>query len=191
MKKILTLILVLTMVLTMAACGGSEAPAGTPGTNEGNTNTPADSTPAGEQVGQTPDAGTEETYSFDYKGVKLELYADAAPVIAALGEPTKYSESASCAFDGLDKNYYYGNLDLDTYPEGDKDRIYGWWFADDTLTTAEGIYIGATQADVEAAYGTDSFNGTNAYVIKKGEGNLTIIMKDGVVNSIQYAIILK
>ena len=44
---------------------------------------------------------------------------------------------------------------------------------------------------MEAAYGADTFNGTNAYVIKKGEGNLTIIMKDGVVNSIQYAIILK
>ncbi len=177
MKKILTLILALCMVLTMAACGGSEAPAGNAGTN----------TPAG----STADPGTGENYTFDYKGVKLELYADAAPVIAALGEPTKYSETASCAFDGLDKNYYYGNLYIDTYPEGDKDHIYGWWFADDTLTTAEGIYIGATQAEVEKAYGADTFNGTNAYVVKKGEGNLTVIMKDGVVNSIQYAIILK
>ena len=134
MKKILMLILALCMVLAMAACGGSEAPAGT--NNETPNNTPADTAPEGEQVGQTPDAGTEETYTFDYKGTKLELYADAAPVIAALGEPTKYSESASCAFDGLDKNYYYGNLYLDTYPEGGKDHIYGWWFADDTLTTA-------------------------------------------------------
>ena len=44
---------------------------------------------------------------------------------------------------------------------------------------------------METAYGADSFNGTNAYVITKGEGTLTIIMKDGIVSSIQYAIILK
>ena len=123
--------------------------------------------------------------------MELKLYAEAEPVIAALGEPIKYSETASCAFDGLDKNYYYGNLYIDTYPEGGKDYIYGWWFADDTLTTEEGIYIGATQAEVETAYGADTFNGTNAYVITKGEGTLTVIMKDGIVNSIQYAIILK
>ncbi len=175
MKKILTLILALAMVLSLAACGGSETPTG----NTGNSETP-----------NIPNNTGAETYSYTYKGVELKLYAEAAPVIAALGEPVKYSESASCAFDGLDKNYYYGNLYIDTYPENGKDYIYGWWFADDTLTTAEGIYIGSSQADVEAAYGADTFNGTNAYVIKKGEGNLTVILKDGVVNSIQYAIIL-
>lgn len=178
MKKILTFVLALAMVLSMAACGGSETPAGNTGTNNN-------------EVGGKPADTGAETYSYTYKGVELKLYAEAAPVIAALGEPVKYSESASCAFDGLDKNYYYGNLYIDTYPEGGKDYIYGWWFADDTLTTAEGIYIGASQADVETAYGADTFNGTNAYVIKKGEGTLTVIMKDGVVNSIQYAIILK
>lgn len=175
MKKIFTLVLALCMVLSMAACGGSEAPAGNTG-NIGN---------------DTPNTPSAETYSYTYKGVELKLYAEAAPVIAALGEPVKYSETASCAFDGLDKNYYYGNLYIDTYPENGKDYIYGWWFADDTLTTEEGIYIGATQAEVETAYGKDTFNGTNAYVITKGEGTLTVIMKDGIVNSIQYAIILK
>ena len=174
MKKILTLILALTMVLSLAACGGSETPAGN-----------------NEEVGGTPANTGAETYAYTYKGVELKLYAEAEPVIAALGEPTKYSETASCAFDGLDKNYYYGNLYIDTYPENGKDYIYGWWFADDTLTTEEGVYIGATQAEVETAYGADSFNGTNAYVIQKGEGTLTVIMKDGVVSSIQYAIILK
>lgn len=174
MKKIFTLILALCMVLSMAACGGSETPAGN-----------------GEDVGSKPTNSGTETYSFTYKGVELKLYAEAEPIIAALGEPTKYSETTSCAFDGLDKNYYYGNLYIDTYPEGDKDYIYGWWFADDTLSTAEGIYIGAPEADVVAAYGADTFNGTNAYVITKGEGTLTVIMKDGVVNSIQYAIVLE
>ena len=171
MKKILTLVLVLTMMLSMAACGGSQTPAG----NGGNT------------AGKV----SADNYSFTYNGVELKLYAEATPIITALGEPTKYDETASCAFDGLDKTYYYGNLYVQTYPENGKDYIYGWWFADDSLTTAEGIYIGASQAEVEAAYGADTFNGTSAYVVTKGESTLSIIMKDGAVNAIQYAIILK
>ena len=169
MKKILTLILALTMVLSLAACGGSETPAG----NEGGNTVAADS------------------YTFTYKGVELKLYAEAAPILTALGEPTKYTETASCAFDGLDKSYYYGNIYIETYPENGKDYIYGWWFADDTLSTAEGIYIGAEESAVVNAYGADTFNGTTAYQIKKGEGTLTVIIKDGLVESIQYAIILK
>ncbi|MBR5529610.1 MAG: hypothetical protein IKU57_03955 [Oscillospiraceae bacterium] len=174
MKKILMITLALCMVLSMVACGGSETPAG----NEGNSGNAA-STPAA------------DSYTFTYKGVELKLYAEAEPILTALGEPTKYTETASCAFDGLDKTYYYGNLYVQTYPENGKDYIYGWWFADDTLTTAENIYIGSTQAEVEAAYGADTFNGTSAYTIKKGEGSLSIIMKDGIVQEIQYAIILK
>ena len=104
----------------------------------------------------------------------------------ALGEPMKYTESASCAFDGLDKSYYYGSFYLETYPQGDKDFVYGWWFADDSVSTPEGIYIGAAQADVEKAYGAENFNGTNAFSVKKGNGTLTIILDKGLVTSIQY-----
>lgn len=168
MKKILTLVLALCLMLSLAACTDSETPAATenkaPATN---------------------------SYTYNYKGVELKLYAEAEPIIAALGEPTNYTETASCAFDGLDKSYYYGNIYILTYPENGKDYIYGWWFPDDTLATAEGIYIGADQAAVEAAYGADTFNGSNAYVVKKGEGTLTVILKDGVVESIRYDIIVK
>ena len=108
--------------------------------------------------------------------------------MAALGEPVKYTESTSCAFEGLDKSYYYGSFYLETYPKGDEDFVYGWWFADDSVTTEEGIYIGATQAEVEKAYGTEGYNGTNAFVINKAAGALTIILEDGAVTSIQYAI---
>ena len=57
---------------------------------------------------------------------------------------------------------------------------------DDSSTTPQGIYIGATQAEVEAAYGTEGFNGSNAYVMTGTTSTLTIILTDGVVSSIQY-----
>jgi hypothetical protein len=131
----------------------------------------------------TPDASS---WKYTVRGVDIQMHADAAPVLEALGEPVSYTEEASCAFTGLDKTYNYGGFFLNTYPIGDKDYIYGVCLMDDSSTTPEGIYIGATQAEVEAAYGTEGFNGSNAYVLTGTTSTLTIILTDGVVSSIQY-----
>ena len=175
MKKLLIVALAVCMLLSLAACGASTGSEGTVGNN----NVAGDTTPS------TP---AEDGFTFEYKGTKIAFHAPAADIVAALGEPVKYTESTSCAFEGLDKSYYYGSFYLETYPKGEEDFVYGWWFADDSITTEEGIYIGATQAEVEKAYGTDGYNGTNAYVISKAAGSLTIILEDGLVSSIQYAI---
>ncbi len=175
MKKLRIFAVIACMLLSFAACG-------TPA----DTNTPAPSgggETTGSQTGQQ-----EKGFAFTYKGTEITMHAPAEPIIAALGEPVKYTESASCAFEGLDKSYYYGSFYLDTYPKDGKDFVYGWWFADDSVSTEEGIYIGSSQADVEKAYGKEAYNGTNAFVVKKAGGILTVILENGVVNSIQYAI---
>ena len=168
MKKIFALILALTMVLALAACGGETAPETT--------------APAANAPGKT-DASS---WKYTVRGVDILMNAEAAPILEALGEPVSYTEEASCAFTGLDKTYNYGGFFLNTYPIGDADYIYGVCLMDDSSTTPEGIYIGATQAEVEAAYGADGFNGTNAYILKGTTSTLTIILSDGVVSSIQY-----
>ena len=170
MKKIFALILALTMILTMAACGG-EAP---------ETTAPVS---GGEMAPITPDASS---WKYTVRGVDILMNAEAAPVVEALGEPVSYTEEASCAFTGLDKTYYYGGFYIQTYPIGETDYIYSAWLVDDSSTTPEGIYIGATQAEVEAAYGADGFNGSNAYIMKGTTSTLTIILEDGIVSSIQY-----
>lgn len=166
MKKIIAMLLAATMMLCFAACDTPETP----------------ETPAGTEPVQ-------DSFTFTYKGTKIALHAPADQVIAALGEPLEYSESTSCAFDGLDKSYKYGSFYLETYPIGDKDYVYGWWFVDDLVETDEGICIGSSKAAVDAAYGAENFNGTNAYTVKKGSGMLTIILEKDVVSSVQYAII--
>ena len=170
MKKIFALILALTMVFALAACGGETAP---------EPNAPA----AGEATPVTPDASS---WKYTVQGVDIQMHADAAPVLEALGEPVSYTEEASCAFTGLDKTYNYGGFFLNTYPIGEKDYIYSVCLMDDSSTTPEGIYIGASQAEVEAAYGTEGFNGSNAYILTGTTSTLTIILTDGVVSSIQY-----
>ena len=169
MKKILSLIAVVCLLLTFAGCGG-ETP----------------STPSGSNA---PTPAT-DGFTFTYNGTEIVMKAPAEPIVAALGEAKSYTEEASCAFTGLDKTYYYGSFYLETFPQDGKDYVFGLWFADDSVATKEGIYIGATQAQVEAAYGADNFNGANGYELTKGETKLTIILQDGVVSSIQYSIVI-
>ena len=114
------------------------------------------------------------------------MNANTADFLAQLGEPKSYTEETSCAFEGLDKTYFFGNFYLQTYPQGEEDFVYCAWLIDDSLTTDEGIYIGATQAEAEAAYGAEGYNGSNAYLLTAGDAKLTIILTDGVVSSIQY-----
>lgn len=168
MKKILCMMLALLLAMSMAACGGEGDPTTAPTTG---TNTP---TPAN------------DGYIFNYNGTAIVMHADAAPILAALGEPKTYTEEASCAFEGKDKTYFFGSFYLQTYPIGDKDYVYGVWFADDSVTTDEGVYVGMSQKEVEAAYGTAGYNGSNAFIMTKGASRLTVILTDGKVSSIQY-----
>ena len=143
--------------------------------------------------GTSDPADKEGGFNFTYNGCQIAMNAEATDVIAALGEPEGYTEEASCAFEGMDKTYNYGSFYLTTYPMEGKDYVYGIWFSDDSVSTKEGIRIGDTQAEVEAVYGADSSNGTNTYALTrtKGETQLTIILADGVVRSIQYAAIFE
>ena len=171
MKKIFALILALTMVFALAACGGETAP---------------ETTEAPAPALDAPTLPDPASWKYTVQGVEILMHAPAAPVLEALGEPVSYTEEASCAFTGLDKTYFFGGFYLQTYPIDDADYIYSVWLVDDSSETPEGIYIGASQAEVEAAYGTEGFNGDNAYIMSGTTSTLTIIMDSGVVSSIQY-----
>lgn len=169
MKKIISLILCLLLVFCFAGCG-----------DNGNDNT------------KTDNGGKKEAvHSFTYNGVKVEMGVDAADILSKLGEPKSMTEEASCAFEGMDRTYFYGSLYVTTYPNGEKENIYGAWFVDDSVTTDEGVYIGASKADVEKAYGADAFDGTSSYVITKGASKLTIIVEDDAVTGITYDAIVE
>ena len=171
MKKHLSLILCTVLAACLlAACGGSDAGnGGTPSANGG--------------AGQT---AAEDAYVFTYNGVEIPMDADAAPIIAALGDPVDYQEAASCAFDGLDKIYTYASFEVDTYPDGDTDRISAVILKDDMVETAEGLAIGAPVADVAAAYGEKAAE-AGTIVSEKGGSELWFVVQSGdTVLSIEY-----
>lgn len=125
-------------------------------------------------------------YVFELDGISMTTDIDAAKIVEKLGEPVKYFEAASCAFQGLDKMYTYSHIEIDTYPEGDTDKILSIIFLDDMVSTKEGVYIGMTQADMEKAYGTDYEKKNDMYIYSKDGMKLTFLMKDAAISSISY-----
>lgn len=170
MRKKLFLLIIFSLILTFVGCGSD---------------TKSDT--------DAPSANNETAvaaHSFSYNNIKIEMGTVANDVLSKLGEPKSVTEETSCAFEGMDKTYYFGSFYVTTYPNGDKENFYSAWFVDDSLTTEEGIYIGASKAAVDTAYGADSFNGTNAYIINKGASKLTVILTDDVVSAITYDAII-
>lgn len=182
MKKIISLLLVLALTVCFTGCNDSQ---GSTEPSQEAAQPTEGTTPAGTNPVQTTPVES-ESFMFTYKSTDIAMKAEAAPILAALGEPMSYTEETSCAFEGLDKTYYFGSFYITTYPDGDTDRIFSLWFADDSITTAEGIYIGASEAQVTAAYGADGYNGSNAYIMNSPDCKLTVIIQDGVVSAILY-----
>ena len=127
------------------------------------------------------DAGRDSDDADELKG-----YVFTADVLAKLGEPVSYFEAASCAFQGLDKVYTYNHYEIDTYPDGDDDRISSIILKDDLIATPEGLSIGMTKADMENAYGTGYETNGNMCVYTKDGMHLSILVENDAVTSIQY-----
>lgn len=148
---------------------------------------------AGALPGDTSDNNNTaaEGFAYDYNGVVIPMNVDAAPIIEELGQPAEYFEAASCAFQGLDKIYYYNGFELGTYPKQDKDYVSYVNLLDDSVSTDQGIYLGSTMENVIAAYGEAYAEEGDSYVYRKGETKLTFILEEGVVTAITYYAIVE
>ena len=164
MKRIIALIMVLTMAFALCACGGDKAPA----------------------QEEAPAADANSKFVFELNGTVLAVNAEFAPVHEKLGAEDTYFEAASCAFNGLDKTYTYGAVEIITYPDGEIDRISSIRFLDDSVATPEGIKIGSTTEEVVAAYGEDFEDNMGEYIYTDGDAELSILFAEGKVISVNY-----
>ena len=168
-KKLIGLLLTMLCVVSLAACGGGNSEGG----NDGSNNTPTGNTSSG--------------YTFEYNGVSVSVDTDIETILDKLGEPSSVFEDPSCAGQGTDFVYRYSGVDIYTSPSKDCDKaISTILIVSDEVETPEGITIGSTQEDVEAAYGTDYSNHNGMLTQEKGGMKLGILIKGGVVDSIQY-----
>ncbi|MGN0341376.1 MAG: hypothetical protein ACI4DO_01140 [Roseburia sp.] len=177
MKKKIVLALSLVLCLGLCACGSNDA--------SGNASNSGSTTQESSNDG-ADNSDAEETYQVSYNGAELFVNENMADVLDVLGEPNSYFESESCAFQGMDKVYNYGSVVINTYPDGDKDFILTIELKDDMVETGEGIAIGSTKDEVQAAYGeADQENSTSLSYVK-GSCTLAFIFDGDMVSAITY-----
>ncbi len=116
----------------------------------------------------------------------VKIDADMADVLAVLGEPLKYFEAASCAFDGLDKTYTYAGYVILTRPDGKKDYVNSIQLTDDSVQTPEGAYIGLMADAVKDLYGKPAEETATLISYTDGNTTLNFVLKDAKVISIEY-----
>lgn len=194
MKKILSLALALMLVLTLAACGGSddketttEAPAQdtttAPEVNDTTAAPEGTTAPAMEDTTAAPTQGDEGVFWFEAEGVKIVCGTDYAESGLSAVEPY---EIPSCAFEGSDMIYTYDAFEISAFDESHGGTIYSVYLLDPNVTTPEGLALGDDEARVTALYGDDCQVQDGQLVYQKGDTLLIIMLQDGLVFSIEY-----
>lgn len=189
MKNFAVFALVAALCLTLIACNGktttkADVPsnpeseqgsgAASKGESKEEASKPADENPVGPKG-----------YAILVGETAIAVGGKMAPVAAALGEPTKYFEAPSCAFQGMDKTYTYGGVVIRTTPdEKGEDVIQSMELKDDMTSTAEGVCIGDTKEKVVSVYG--AAEGDGALVYPKDGMVLTFFLTNGEVTAITY-----
>ena len=132
------------------------------------------------------DEDVEGNFAFKSSDVVITIDDEAEVILNKLGKPMKYFEAPSCAYQGLDKTYYYNGFEVTTYTDKGKDYIANILLVDDSVTTDEGIYIGSSKDDVVNAYGSEYVESTGQYSYSKGDSELQFIFENNLVVSILY-----
>ena len=154
---------------------------------------PAEATPepeaaaAGEPEADLPAAP--ELY-FESKGVRMEPWMEAAPVLAALGDPIGSFEADSCAYIGKDLFYWYPGFELTVNEVEGVNRITAVTVADDTVTIPQGLRIYDDEEKLLDILGGEEMNGL--YTYQNGQTMLLIQVKEAEgsrrIASIEYRV---
>ena len=126
----------------------------------------------------------EQELVFSYENIRIPMAAEAAPILAELGQAKSCSETPSCLFEGMDRTYCYGSFYLTTSPTSRGEQVTGVWFADDTVETPEGISIGDDAAEIMDVYKAQ--NDGDTYILDQGNTRLQILTEEGIVTAVQY-----
>lgn len=142
-------------------------------------------------TGCTEQIENDTSFFFTHNDLKIKMNAEAEPILEALGEPKEFFEQPSCAYQGMDKFYYFGGFEINTYQKDDIDFILYLGVLDDSVSTPEGVTIGSSFEDMKKAYGEDYSQKNNFYAYTSGQTKLQFIVEDGVITGINYNAIVE
>ena len=175
MKKLIAILLVLTLAVSLVACGGKTQD---PSALE---ITLAATEPAEEVTGAVK-------LEFVYEGVTLVPgqafdYNDLPAYDSLYTVP-------SCALEGTDNVYSYGCMEVTAFDQGEGEFIYSVYILDDSVATPEGLKIGHNADKVVELYGSDFQDNNGEYVYTQGEVMLSILFEGDTVTSIEYLMVV-
>ena len=121
------------------------------------------------------------------------LGEDAAALVEALealtGEALEMTETVSCMFSGMDREFANDDVLVGTYPIGTDggDVVESVMVFTDALTTVRGAAVGMTKEEIEALYGADYVLDWDTMIYSLGELEpqlmFTLDLETGVVVS--------
>ena len=126
-------------------------------------------------------------YVFETSGYSVKVNAKISECLEKLGEPKGGTyEVKSCAFDGMDKFYYYGAYTIQGYQKDNEDLVYSVTFMDDTVKTKEGVRLGDSKDKMTSAYGSSFNQDGEQYIYTSGNTKLIFVIKNDVIENIMY-----
>ena len=153
---------------------------------------PAEATPEPEAApaGEPEEPPAVPELYFESKGVRMEPWMEAAPVLAALGDPIGSFEADSCAYIGKDLFYWYPGFELTVNEVEGVNRITAVTVADDTVTIPQGLRIYDDEEKLLDILGGEEMNGL--YTYRNGQTMLLIQVKEAEgsrrIASIEYRV---
>jgi len=197
MRKLILPTLTLVFILALVACNASDngsngydpqptyTAAPTAVNQDTNTN---ETTPP--EVDPTPETPAPQGFTFTTQGVTIHMDQNMEEVLDQLGEPLGIFEAPSCAFDGIDRIFSFPGVQIHTYPLDDLDFVHTISIRDDSVTTANGIYLGSSWNDVLAAYGSEYDQDFGMFRFTIGQTTLSFFIEDDMVTGILYELIM-
>ncbi|MGN0613208.1 MAG: hypothetical protein ACI4JB_04840 [Porcipelethomonas sp.] len=107
--------------------------------------------------------------------------------ITAFPAAQSVDSSPSCYYEGDDKIFHYGDMDVYTYPYGGSDYVLEITLLSGNVSTARGLTVGMTLDDAIAMYGTGT-EGGGIYTWYSGSTYMYVTTSGGVITSIGLAL---
>lgn len=191
MKKMFAMMLALSLLLCLAACGGEQQPEETTAAPQVivDTQTVEETTaPVETEEAPAPQASA-DPFCITLEGVELipgQVY-DAA----AMPEPNSVYQVPSCAIEGTDNVYSFDAAEITAFDDGTNEIIYSVVLVDPNVATDEGLMLGDKVEKVIELYGESYVESGTAMVYTGGNTQLSIIIQNGYVVDIEYVWIVE
>lgn len=128
-----------------------------------------------------------EAFSVKYKNTQIVPGTEF--IEEKIDEKPEFSEIPSCAFDGTDKVYTYSGVEITVAKFDNKDKVYSVYFLDDSVETEEGVKITDSTDTMIEKYGENyAITMGTKYTYTKGDVELSFIIENDVITSIEYTL---